>query len=120
MITGLIALLLCQLVGELVVRTLDLPLPGPIVGMVLMLALLLVRRPRSRSGLVRGPQALLRYLPLLYVPAGVGVIAHLSRLGEDAVPIAGGLVVSWLAGLVVTAAVAAGVLRLSGARKVVR
>ena len=30
------ALLLCQLVGELVVRTLDLPLPGPIVGMVLM------------------------------------------------------------------------------------
>lgn len=120
MITGLIALLLCQLVGELFVRTLDLPLPGPILGMVLMLALLLARRPRSSSGLVRGPQALLRYLPLLYVPAGVGVIAHLSRLGEDAVPIAGGLVVSWLAGLVVTAAVAAGVLRLSGARKVVR
>ena len=65
-------------------------------------------------------EPLLRYLPLLYVPAGVGVIAHLSRLGKDAVPIAGGLVVSWLAGLVVTAAVAAGVLRVSGARKVVR
>ena len=120
MITGLIALLLCQLVGELVVRTLDIPLPGPILGMVLMLVLLLVRRPRPGSGLVRGPQTLLRYLPLLYVPAGVGVIAHLSRLEKDALPIAGGLVVSWLAGLLVTASVAAGVLRVSGARKVVR
>jgi len=120
MLTGLIALLLCQLVGELVVRTLDLPLPGPIVGLVLMLVVLLVRRPRSGAGLLRGPEKLLRYLPLLYVPAGVGVVAHLSRLGEDAVPIAGGLVVSWLAGLLVTAGVMALLLWLSGARKVVR
>ena len=60
MLTGLIALLACQLVGELVVRTLDVPLPGPIVGMVLMLGVLLVRRPRSGSGLLRGPEKLLR------------------------------------------------------------
>lgn len=120
MLTGLIALLACQLVGELVVRTLDVPLPGPIVGMVLMLGVLLVRRPRSGSGLLRGPEKLLRYLPLLYVPAGVGVVAHLSRLGKDAVPIAGGLVVSWLAGLLVTAGVMALALWVSGARKVLR
>ncbi|HSE08409.1 MAG TPA: CidA/LrgA family protein [Nocardioidaceae bacterium] len=120
MLIGLIALLLCQLVGELVVRTFDVPLPGPIVGMVLMLVVLLVRRPRSGSGLLSGPQRLLRYLPLLYVPAGVGVVAHLSRLGSDAVTIAGGLVASWLAGLLVTAGVMALALRLSGARKVVR
>jgi len=120
MLTGLIALLACQLVGELVVRTFDVPLPGPIVGMVVMLGVLLVRRPRSASGLLRGPEKLLRYLPLLYVPAGVGIVAHLSRLGKDAVPIAGGLVVSWLAGLLVTAGVMALALWLSGARKVPR
>lgn len=120
MLTGLIVLLLCQLVGELVVRTLDLPLPGPVLGMVLFFVVLRARRPRKESGLVRAPSVFLRYLPLLYVPAGVGVVAHLSRLRSDALPIAGGLVVSWLAGLVVTAAVAALVLRATGARKVVR
>jgi holin-like protein len=120
MLTGLIVLLLCQLGGELVVRTFDLPLPGPVVGLVFMLVVLGVRRPRKGSGLVRAPSALLRYIPLLYVPAGVGVVAHLARLRSDAVPIAGGLVVSWLAGLVATAAVMALVLRLTGARRVVR
>lgn len=120
MLTGLIALLLCQVVGEVVVRTLDVPVPGAIVGMVLMLALLLTRRPPSTSGLVRGPQALLRYLPLLYVPAGVGVVAHLERLREDALPIAGGLVLSWLVGLLVTAGMTALGLRATGARQVVR
>jgi holin-like protein len=120
MLIGLIVLLLCQLAGELVVRTFDLPLPGPVLGMVVLLVVLRVRRPRKESGLVRAPSVLLRYLPLLYVPAGVGVVAHLARLRADALPIAGGLVVSWLAALVVTAAVTALVLRLTGARRVVR
>ena len=120
MITGLIVLFVCQLVGELVVRTLDLSLPGPILGMVLFLVVLQMRRPHAKSGVVRAPSTMLKYLPLLYVPAGVGVIAHLSRLRADALPIVGGLVVSWAAGLVVTAAVAALTLWLTGARKVVR
>lgn len=120
MITGLIVLFVCQLVGEVVVRTLDLSLPGPILGMVLLLVVLQVRRPHAKSGLVRAPSTLLKYLPLLYVPAGVGVIAHLSRLRADALPIVGGLLVSWAAALVATAGVAALTLRLTGARKVLR
>jgi holin-like protein len=120
MLPGLILLLVCQLVGELVVRVLGVPFPGPLVGMVLLLALLLVRRPHGESPLVKGPETVLRYLPLLYVPVGVGVVAYLSRLGRDALPITGGLVLSWLAGLLVTAAVAALGLRLAGARKLVR
>ena len=120
MLPGLIALLGCQLAGELVVRTLDLPVPGPVVGLVLLFVLLQVRRPRKDSSLVTVPGTFLRYLPLLYVPAGVGVVAYLSRLGEDALPIAGGLVVSWLAGLVATAGVTAQLLRVTGARSVTR
>jgi len=120
MLTGLIALLACQLVGELVVRTLDLPVPGPVVGMVLMFVLLQVTRPRAESSLVRGTAALLRYLPLLYVPAGVGVVAYLATLRSEALPISAGLVVSWLVGLVVTAGGTALVLRLTGARRVNR
>lgn len=120
MLPGLIVLLVCQLAGELVVHTLDLSLPGPVLGMVLFLVVLRVRRPRPKSSLVTAPQTLLRYLPLLYVPAGVGLVAHLSRLGHDALPIAGGLVASWLAGLLVTAGVVALLLRLTGARRVLR
>lgn len=118
MLTGLIVLLTCQLLGEVVVRALDLSVPGPIVGMVLLLVVLRVRRPGPTSGLVTAPQTLLRHLPLLYVPAGVGVIASLSRLGRDAVPITGGLVISWLVGLLVTAGVAACAVRLTGRRPV--
>lgn len=120
MLRGLVALLACQLAGELVVRTLGLPVPGPVVGMVLMLVLLQVRRPRRDSGLVTVPSTFLRYLPLLYIPAGVGVVAYLDRLGQDWAPIAGGLVASWLAGLVATAAVTALLLRLTGAPRVAR
>jgi len=120
MLSGLIVLLACQLVGEVAVRTLDVPLPGPVVGMLLLLVVLRVRRPRPDSALVRAPRTLLRYLPLLYVPAGVGVVAYLSRLGRDVVPVAGGLVLSWLAGLLVTAGVTALALRVSGARRAVR
>ena len=120
MVVGLIVLLVCQLVGELVVRTLGLTLPGPVLGMVLFFVLLQVCRPREDSTLVRGAQTMLRYLPLLYVPAGVGVVSYLALLGESALPVAAGLVLSWLAGLLVTAGGAVLVLKLTGRRSVRR
>jgi len=120
MVLGLIVLLLCQLVGELVVRTLDVTLPGPVLGMVLYFVVLQVRRPPTDAPLVRGAQTLLRHLPLLYVPAGAGVISYLAVLGGNAVPIAGGLILSWVAGLLVTAGGAALVLRSTGQPKVLR
>ncbi len=43
MITGLTWLLACQLAGELVVRLLDVPVPGPVVGMLILFVLLRVR-----------------------------------------------------------------------------
>lgn len=120
MLTGLIVLLLCQLAGEVVVRTLGLSLPGPILGMVLLLVVLQVLRPHSKAGIVRAPSMLLRYLPLLYVPAGVGVIGYLSLLASSALPITVGIVAGWLAALLVTAGATALVLWLTGARKVLR
>lgn len=119
-LVGLVALLVCQLVGEVVARALDLPVPGPVVGMLVFFVVLQVRRPAHESGLVRAPQTLLRHLPLLYVPVGVGVVAYLSVLGASVVPVGLGLVVSWLVGLLVTAAVTALLLRLTGQKRVAR
>lgn len=111
MLAGLLILLACQLVGEVVVRLTGAVVPGPVIGMLLFLVVLRVRRPADESGLVRAPEVLLKHLQLLFVPAGVGIIVHLATLEAHALPIAGGLWVSWLLGLVATGWAAALLLR---------
>lgn len=113
---GVLVLLACQLAGEVVVRLVGLEIPGPVLGMLLFLVVLRIRRPRPSSGLVRGPGLLLSHLQLLFVPAGVGVVVYLDALRDDAWPLAAGLWLSWLLGLAVTAVVVAGLVRL-GARR---
>ena len=104
-LAGLTWLLACQLVGELVVRLTDAPVPGPVIGMVLLFVALEVRRRRgvdtARTALVRVSDVLLRHLQLFFVPAGVGVVAYAAAIRSDALPIVGGLVGSWLLALAV-------------------
>jgi len=100
-INGLLWLLACQLVGEVVVRTFDWPVPGAVVGMAVLFALLQLRRPPEGANVLRMSDALLRHLQLLFIPAGVGVVTLLAVIRDDALPIIGAMLVSWLAGLVV-------------------
>lgn len=109
---GVLVLLGCQLVGELVVRLLGVDVPGPVVGMLVFLAVLRGRRPRPSSGLVRGPSLLLNHLQLLFVPAGVGVVVYLDEIRDDAWPLLVGLSLSWFLGLAATGAVVASLARL--------
>jgi len=111
-IAGLLALLSCQLVGEFLVRLLDLPVPGPVAGMVVLLGWLQVREPASDSGLVEVAEGLLKHMQLLFVPAGVGVVQYLSVIGASAVPLVTGLLVSWFAALLATALSAAALVAL--------
>ena len=113
-LTGVLVLLSCQLVGEIVVRLLGLDVPGPVVGMLVFLVVLRVRRPPPSSALVRGPSLLLRHLQLLFVPAGVGIVAYLDTLRHDALPLAAGLWLSWLLGLAATGVVVSLLTRLLG------
>ncbi|WP_166389469.1 CidA/LrgA family protein [Nocardioides ochotonae] len=99
MVNGLMWLLGCQLVGEVVVRLTDLPVPGPVVGMAVLLALLVLRRSGDDATVVRAADGLLRHLQLLFVPAGVGVVAYVAVIREDALPITVAMLGSWLAGL---------------------
>lgn len=102
MITALTALLCCQLAGEVAARLLRLPVPGPVLGMLLLFALMLARSRLLES--VRGPAlGLIRYLSLLFVPAGVGLMRHGERLRAELLPIAAGIVVSTAATVAVTA-----------------
>ena len=97
-------ILVFQLIGEITVTTLDVPFPGPVVGMVLLFVFLVLKGtiPEKLGG-VSG--ALLNNLSLLFIPAGVGVMAHVEVLGADVWPLSIALVASTLITIVVTAAV---------------
>ena len=98
MIPALATLLVCQLIGEALVRTSGLSMPGPVVGMALLL-LGLVLRPSLLAAVKPTTQTLLQHFSLLFVPAGVGVMLHLQRLGDEAFAIGVALVVSTWVGL---------------------
>lgn len=100
MLAYITLLLGCQLAGEILARLSGLPVPGPVVGMVILFVGLVIRD-RVPTGMERVSNSLLRYLSLLFVPAGVGVVAHLKRLSEALLPIAGAVV----AGTMITIAV---------------
>jgi holin-like protein len=98
MIPALAALLVCQLVGEALVRALAVSVPGPVAGMAGLL-LALVLRPAWLAALKPTTTTLLQHLSLLFVPAGVGVMLHLQRLGNEALAIGVALVLSTWIGL---------------------
>ena len=75
-------ILVCQLIGESVVTAFHLPFPGPVLGMVVLFAFLAIKG-GVPSDLGRVGDALLSNLSLLFVPAGVGVMAHFALLAND-------------------------------------
>jgi putative effector of murein hydrolase LrgA (UPF0299 family) len=95
MIAGLSLILLCQLIGEVIVRGLALPMPGPVLGMVLLLLLLLARDrfallargPLQNDGVESTSRGMLAHLSLMFIPAGVGVVQKLDLLAERGVVI---------------------------------
>lgn len=113
MLNGLLMLLACQLAGEATTRGLGLGLPGPVLGMALLAALLLYRPAlHGTVGPVAG--ALLANLSLLFVPAAVGVVQVLPLLAHEGLAIAAAILVSTFASLIVTALTFRAVVRLRG------
>ena len=92
-LNGITVLLIYQLIGEVLVRTLSFPIPGPVVGMFLLFLSLLLRRSLPDS-LDDASTGLLSHLSLLFVPAGVGVIVHLDSLRDEWLAIGLALVAS--------------------------
>lgn len=101
---GLAWLLVCQSVGELLARGLHLPLPGPVLGMLGLVALL--AWPPVRAAVGAAAEVLLAHLSLLFVPVGVGVMTHGALLADVGGRLLLALALSTLVGLAVTAWVA--------------
>lgn len=101
MIEGLIKLLAFQLVGEAVVHALAIPMPGAVVGMALLFFYLVVRK--GDPGLSPFTAAFLRHLSLLFIPAAVGIVAHLDRIAEEWLSITVALLASTVVAILTTA-----------------
>ncbi len=86
MLGALTTLLIYQLIGEVLVQMLALPIPGPVIGMMLLFLSLWVKGgiPAALHDTANG---ILQHLSLLFVPAGVGVMVHFARVSGEWLPI---------------------------------
>lgn len=102
MLSAISLILAFQVIGELISRFTGIPVPGPVIGMMLMLFAFflkdgLIDRIRPTAG------GLLSNLSLLFVPAGVGIIQYGDLFIEEGLGIAAVLVLSTLIAMLVTA-----------------
>lgn len=100
MIVSLTLILIAQLAGEVAARAAGLPVPGPVIGMALLLVFLALRdraRPASTrllppplvdGGLENAAKGLLAHLSIMFVPAGVGIVGRLDALASHGVALA--------------------------------
>ncbi|AOE70235.1 murein hydrolase transporter LrgA [Pseudomonas fluorescens] len=93
LLRGLTWLVLFQLIGTAINHLLVPVLPGPIIGLLLMLGYL-VWRGEVGEPLSLAASSLLRYLPLLLVPPAVGVMVYAKDIAADFWAIVGALVLS--------------------------
>jgi putative effector of murein hydrolase LrgA (UPF0299 family) len=118
MIQAFLLLVLLQWLGDLVAAALRLPVPGMVLGLGALLALLALRSRRLGpaqalpEGLENVARGLHAQLGLLFVPAGVGILAHRDLVAAEGLAILVAVLVSTLAGIAVTATIAQRVPRL--------
>src|SRR5699024_3584020 len=115
---GLVILLLAQMVGLALEQLLGLPVPGVVLGIVLLVLLGVLRPTRS---VVRAAEPaatpLLAHLQLLFVPPSVGIVLELESLAENALPLALAVGGSFLVPLIVSGAVLQALLRRQDRRR---
>ena len=112
-LNGITILLIYQLVGEVTVLYLELAVPGPVMGMILLFVTLLIRR-KTPESLNTAATTLLSHLSLLFIPAGVGMMVHFERIGNEWLPISIAIILSAIITFIATALIMLSCSRLLG------
>lgn len=102
MLKGIIVLLVFQFLGECVAKLFSLLVPGPVIGMVLLLIFLIIRKSSFQS-LDNAVFLHLRYLPLLFIPAAMGIITQADIIAKEFWAILISLVVGTIIALIFSA-----------------
>ena len=110
MLNSIFLIFFFQLVGEFIQKFLELSIPVPVLGLFLLLIMLLLSKKKYykipvnfQINLINSAENLLNYLPLLFIPVGVGVVMHLSLLEDNLVPVMLVIIIGTLLTLAVTA-----------------
>jgi len=119
MLRAFAILLLFQCLGEGLSYALNLPVPGPVIGMVLLFVFL-VLRPTAVDAIESTAFELLRHLSLLFVPAGVGIMALAGTIRGEWLALTVAVVVSTMLTIVVTAVVTRALLNWQHRRREVQ
>lgn len=86
---GLLILVLAQLAGLGIAALLDLPVPGVVIGLVLLVAIGALRPTAFLTRRAEPAAApLLKHLQLLFIPPGVGIVVELETVARNALPVA--------------------------------
>jgi holin-like protein len=102
MLSALTLLLVLQLIGEILVQWFTLPVPGPVIGLLLLFGGLVLRG-HLPDDLRNTANSLLQHLSLLFVPAGAGVMLHAGRVADEWLPLLVALIGSTLLSMAATA-----------------
>lgn len=108
-------ILLFQLVGEVLSRAVHLPLPGPVLGMVFMV-IALSMFPKLGDMVTPVAQGILRYLALMFVPVGVGIVANIPTIEAHWLAISASVFLSTIIAIVVGSLTFVAVARLTGGK----
>lgn len=101
MLYGLIVFLLYLLAGDFVAHLFSLPVPGSVLGMMLLFITLLVRGGVTPE-LKNSSNGLLPYLPLFIVPASVGIVNFAGLLEQEGVALMSAILISLAVGIPVS------------------
>jgi holin-like protein len=90
MLRAIFVIFFFQLLGEALKKFFDMRIPGPVLGLILLLVVLIFLK-RFKTGaitnlkddVINNSNYILNYLSLLFVPIGVGVVMHLSYLENN-------------------------------------
>jgi holin-like protein len=104
MIKGLAILLVFQSVGELASRLLQGAMPGPVLGLILLLVFLVANKDISVS-IATAADGLLAHLSIFFIPAAVGVMLYASTLAETGAAWVLAILLSTVAAITTTAVV---------------
>ncbi|WP_151734895.1 CidA/LrgA family protein [Paenibacillus tengchongensis] len=90
------------LAGEFLQKQLQLPIPGSIVGLLLLFVLLLLKIVPVKM-IEEGSSFILAYLPMFFIPATAGIMNHLDIFSGKGLLLIGILVISSVITMAVTA-----------------
>ena len=99
---GILLLVIFQVIGDCLYQSLPFKLPASVWGMVLLTCFLAWRKQPASPETEKPGLFLIRYMALLFVPAGVGVMKHLDLLQRSCLPVTIGLIGSTVLCIAVT------------------